>query len=318
MAHTAPTRDNIIAGPAKFTFDSKSLFSEGDAQYEVMTEQSDIRVSGAKIDEAVTDSMVRLTFRPDGRINSDIIALLWPYLNSNPGVGLFSTVDKALTIADVNSHLHTIKAAALTRMPDLIFSTEEPMIGEVEFTGLRLESSLATVADSMVTAATSGGTFADTAFDPAQIKRQYYYGALTGITGLTDVESLTGFRVSFPMEIARARLQSIGTYQYFLRSISCEVRFTPADTTAANLITALKVQDTGASVGTKRSANAVQFTITGADGVAYFTCPKMAVRSIGQRFGSGDNTLRPGEVSLIANRTFSTGAQVALATLAAS
>ncbi len=308
------SRESIIRGPGRVVFNSISFFSKDDFNVGLTVKTFRVATSAhGGVDERDDDFEAKLSFTPDGRLTNALIAVLWPYASSLPGSRLMSNTDKALTIHTAESHLHTMLAAGLTKMPDLILGATQTAVGQVEFTGLRANGEDVATADKVYTAATSGGTFTDSAFAPSGIITQPYTAVFTGVTGLTSFESEDGFRINFETDWEPEKVDSSGTLNYRLKDVRCRVRFKPVGPTADHILDALRIQGTGAGRGKTRNSG-VDLTITGQDTTTIFVL-KNANLNQGQ-FGFGPGVLRTGEVEMIANRGFSAGVPGALWTFA--
>lgn len=314
-----PLRSALIQGPAKvvYTYTPPSttvtFHCQDDITTNIIRRTVPIRTAiHGVIDQRDQDIALETSIRPDGRWSTDLISALWPYANSAIGDPLYvGAADKTLVLHGTDGAKHTWASAAVTKMPDLLFSTQATLIGEVGFTGLASDNSTWATASRLLTIGT-GASPVDTAFTVSGIKTQAYTGALTGVTGLTSFETLDGFRVSFNLETEDLSLDNQGVYQKVIRSVGVAVRCIPIGPTSAQILSALKIQDTGSVRGRSLDAGSSQFTITGADTIPYLTIPHCSVETGAFRFGSSAQALRVGEIALVATRNFSSGAQQAL------
>lgn len=299
------SRDSVVRGPGRIVVQSQSFFSKGDFAIENEVKTFNIENSAHGIVEARDDDFeARIGFEPDGRLTAEIIAILWPYASSLPGARLLSATDRPMAIHTAESHLITLVTCGLFKMPDLILSANKTAIGQCEWVGLRANGQDVSAADKLLTAATTGGTFTDSTFDPSEILTQPYTAAFTG-TGLTSFESEDGFRITFDASWDREPLDQCGTFNYRLQNVGCRVRFKPVGPSADNILDALRVQGTGAARGASRRTGSADLVITGLDGTTVFTL-KNANFNRGQ-FGFGSNALRTGEVEMVGMRSFTIG-----------
>lgn len=309
------SRVTPIRGPGRVVFNSASFFSKDDFSVAINTKTFDLRTSAHGItDTRDEDQELKLSFAPDGRLNSTIISALWPYASSAPGDKLMSATDVPLYIHTAESHLHTVLAAAVWKMPDIILSATETQIGQIEFIGLRANGEEYATDSKVYIAATSGGTFTDTNFATSGIVTQAYTSVFGAVTGLTSFESENGFQVSFDLQWEPEKIDSAGILNYRFKDLVVRCRCIPVGPTADDILDAIRVQGTGAGRGKSRSNIAADLTITGADTTTIITLKKMTLNQ-GQ-FAFGPTPLRTGEVEFVSTRYFSSGVPGARFTIA--
>lgn len=316
-------RSVILTGPAKCVTTypsgtSVTFFHKSNLEVKRVVETFRVGSQGQGDEERIGDYMHQVSIVPEGRWNANLIAALWPHLNKLPGAPLFGDTDRTLVLTGTDGVTQTMISAAVTKMPNLKFSAEESLIGAVEFTGLLGNNMDWDDASNRETAGT-GGTFTDSGYSNALIPTQEYLGALGAVTGFSSIDTLDGFDVQFNLRLNRFQTNRLGTYQYFFAGLDVAVNFIPVNISDANIkaATAGLAQLRGAALRANSNGTGA-FTIVGADGITYLTIPSASVKSSGVRWGLGDNFARPGEIAIVGNWTFSSGAQVALATFAAS
>lgn len=312
----ATSRSNVIVGPAKVTRNALSVHSQGNIEVREVLELFHIPVEAyGKIDSRAVDATVKISFTPDGRWSSDIRSLLFPHLNPTIGADIFTASDVPLTIHDSNSHLHTVIASALTKMPQIILSPKATMIGPVEFMGIRGTGADWNDADKLYTQAGTGGTLTDTAFAIADIKTQIYSGVWSGVTGFsTAFYTVDGWTVDFELDVAPIQIDEVGTVKAVISSVRAMAKCRPLGVTYANITAALKSQGTGGRRGRSLAAAAADLAITGEDAATIVTIKNANLYEGGFMFGS--TVVRDGELAWISSRPFTTGAPGAIATLA--
>jgi hypothetical protein len=313
------TRNDLIVGPAKVTFNGATFFTQGDIAVALDQETFNIETSPhGKIDERYIDIKAEATMTPAGQWNAAFISAVWEYYtNMVAGASIFGAADKPLVIkgTDTAKGTHTLIAAAPTKLPDIILSATKTMIGSMSFTGIRgLIGTTWSVADALYTVAASDGNIVDATFDAPDIITQPYTGIWTGITGFTTaIETETGWTISFDLQTEARQVDSLGTIDMKFKSINIMAKCVPIQPTADQILAALKVQGAGAVRGRSAAAGAAALTITGADTVAYCTIPLASLKSGGFRFGS--TVLRNNEIGFIGARPFASGVQSALFSL---
>lgn len=267
-----------------------------------------------QIDSRDDDMIATCSFTPDGRWNSATRSFLWPYLDPTIGSDPFGSSDTPTVIHDSNSHLHTIKASAVTQMPSITLSAVQSMIGQATITGIRGSAKDWNDADGIYTAAATGGTFTDSAFVVADIKTQDYTGAWGAVSGFTSIKTESGWIVDFETGIEFIKVDEIGTCKAALTNVSVLARCTPIGMTLASVLAALDFQETSSARGKSGNALASDLVITGADAATVVTLKSAKLVRAGFRFGS--RLLRDGEIGFVATRNFSSGVAGALCTLA--
>lgn len=319
----ALARVNYVVGPAKLVRSTGICFTKANFAVRLDKAMTPVVVDAyGQIDERDEDIIVKADFVPEGRWNSATRSFLWPYLNPTIGSDLFGTSDTPCLIHDSNSHLHTIIASAVTKMPSIKLSAKETMIGSAEISGVRSSTKGWADAASLYTVAASGGTLTDTGFSTDLIKIQTYVGVWTGITGFTTITTEQGWEIDFNTELHWVKCDDIGTVKATLKSVSVMAKCIPIGTPAAsvaatdqvNLDAAQYIQVTGGARGRSLNANGADLVITGADGTTIITIKNAGLVRAGYRFGS--DVLRQGEFGWVATRSFATGVAGALCTLA--
>jgi hypothetical protein len=313
MAATA--RSSIITGPARLLMSSASLHTKGDLDVQIIEETIPIETAPyGKIDERAVDAMIKISGTPDGRWSSAIRGILFPYLNPTIGSDIFTASDVPIAIHDQNAHIHTVVAAALTKMPSLTLSPKETMMGDFEFTGIRGTGKAWSDANGLYTVATTGGTLTDAAFTVAAIKTQIYSGIWTGITGFsTAFYTVDGWNIDFDLQVSPVQIDEVGTVKYVLSSVSAMAKCRPLGVTWANIEAAIKTQGSG-SRGMSLQSTAADLTITGADASTIIVLKNAALKSAGYKFGN--SVVRDGELAWVSTRSFASGVPAAIATMA--
>jgi hypothetical protein len=142
-------RSQVLRGPAIVQYNSQTFYSQADIRVEMVQEMFPIQVSHiGKADERVDKIMHRVRFVPDGRWTA--LSTLFPYATATIGSSVFGT-DKTLTIWTKDGYKRVYKAAAVTKMPNIMMSAVKTLLGEVEFTCIHAEASAWTDANSLYT-----------------------------------------------------------------------------------------------------------------------------------------------------------------------
>ena len=316
-------RSALVVGPARCIFTpnsgSAATFFTNDAfEVKLNTKRFEIQPQGfTQSDQRDEDRTVEFDVTPDGRWNSTIIAALWPYLNSLPGLSMPTNTDKTFIAHGADGGLLTVIASYLKKMPNVTLSAKKSMIGSAGFKGIVGSDMDPEDANSYLTYSASGGTIVDTAFSLAAIKTQPYSAAWGSVSGFESFYAEDGFEISFDMQSKEIQVDGLGTVGEVLQKVGVMVKCKPVGPTAAQILTALRFQGATNSLGRSHQAGGAALTITGGlDSVNIFTSPKMSLVEAGYRFGN--DVLRNGEVGFVANINPAAGVQGAIATLAAA
>lgn len=309
---------SLIAAAGRHLINARPFYTKGNFAWRVAEQHYKPEVDGIPADDGrVTKINVTASVTPEGRWNANLIAEFWPYLGTSyyQGEIVNKSADKTLVSHGADGGLLTVLNAVVTQMPEIVFSSDQSLLGSVEFSAALDDGADPDDADSLFTYAESGGTFADTTFALADIKTQAYKLTIADLTGLTDVVSSTGFRFTPRVTLDEVYYPDLGLLGWRFRKVEAALRFTPVGPTRANILAAAAIMGSGAVQGRSKYASAKQATLVGADGVTYLTMPKTVIIEHGYVFGQ---PLRTGEVALMALPNFSTGSYAGIATLAAS
>lgn len=294
-------RTAIITGPAFIEFDGGKFYSKGDIDTGLDLETFEILTSAhGKVDERVTNITANVSFEPAGEWEH--LAVLYPYGSTIHGASVFTGTDKPLKIHCLDGKLYTFKAAAVTQMPNITASATKTLLGQVRFTCLRADNSAWDTVDSFLTIAGSGAS-AETAFDPANIKTQPYVVAWGGSSPWNAIETSEGVAVDFDLSLQPIQTDTNGIIDMRFERLAVMARMVPLNAAESDILTALKIQGSGAARGRSLQSNSNDLTVTGT-GVS-ITLKKAQLKTAGYRFGA--ITLRNGEVGFVATKEFVSG-----------
>ena len=322
-------RDSIIIGAARFVFNAPAgactFYTPENNITKVPLKPKTIKIGAAGVAAASTrldDMAPIIDVQPDGRWNTANIAALWPYANAAAYARIFTNTDRTLLAHTQESHLLTMASVAVYKQPQINFSPVKSLIGPAQFALLRQNNVGWDTANSLLTYATSGGTFVDSTFVASGIKTQQYlgnWGTNSGIqAGFQSIETFedSGFVFTPTVSLKPVLLTGARTYNYLLTEIGVMVSFRPATITQLQMIAAIGVQGSGNLPGTEMGNGAgATFTITGADGINYCIINNAVAVEGGYAFGGEP---RNDMMSFIAQPSFTAGAMNPLFILAAS
>jgi hypothetical protein len=302
----AIARSAIVRGPGTVQLGTGPvIYSAGDIESAWELSQGEVpSAMFGTVDRVITDKIARTRLTPSGQLTANMVTSLFPHLNPTNGASIFGASDVPLKIHSRAGRLYTLLASAVTKMPDLILSPRKTALGQVEFSSVLKSEGEPTTADHYYTEASSA--WSDTSFATADIRRVVYSGAWNSLTILTE----DGWTVSFEVTLEPKRVDQFGTVDMDIVNIVARAKCRPVNLTAAQILTALRVQSTGAAIGgTLRQAQ--DLTISGT-GVAVVLKDTALVEG---PIAFGASTLRAGEIGFVANRAESTGTFGAIATI---
>lgn len=316
------TRTSLVSGPAKIVFGDAVMFSKEDFDVAIEKETMEVKTSAhGKVGERAIDVKAECSFTPEGRWTSTFIDAIWtPYANKVIGESIIGDTDKPLVMYGADGEVHTILAAGITKLPDVILSATKTLVGNITFNGVRKVGDYDwESADSLYTIGTGGAAgFVDSTFDPLNIKTQPYLGTWGAIGGFVGFDTEDGWTVSFDVQTAERKTDRHGLLDLRFVSIAVMAKCVPIGPTSAQILSALEVQGgraRGYDLGDNAADYVDELTIVGDDGTTYVTIPSASLKTAGYRFGP--TVLRNREIGFVAARTFSAGAQQALFTLGA-
>ncbi len=209
-----------------------------------------------------------------------------------------AAVQEPLVIHTFDGRKLTFHNAALVQMPSITGSAVQTLLGEVAFECFpKVNTSWAT-ANSIYTEAAAALT--DTTFDPAAIITQPYTVAW-GSSPWDALATKNGVQVSFTLALEAVETDSDGILTRRLAGIEVTAKLQPIGITLAQLLSKLKLQDTGAIRGRSLSGSDLNISATG----VYVRLYGAALIGGPQQFSSRLD--RIGELEFRATRTFSTG-----------
>jgi len=305
-------RSAIQRIPARLVYNSGtpvSLYAKQgtDIEQELVYAGVDTGAAGLGLtDKRDREMHYRIRITPDGRLTSAIAGLLYPYGNPTIGAGIFTDTDVTMSVHGQDASLDTYTSVALEMMPEMYFHPAKTLLGEATWLAIRGSGEDWSAANSLVTQANTGGTFADSGFTNAGIITQNYtltWGSVTGFASATDFYDGLTFQptVTFEDDVP-ARY---GLYNKRIKTVGAMVRGIPLGQTRQNILAALQAQGSGAARGGSRAANGATLTITGADASTPLVLYGAAL--VEQKQAWGITALRQGEVAWVATPTLTSG-----------
>lgn len=297
-------RTTIIRGPAKITYDSATFYSKGGISLTFTNSTFDKETDGFGIvNRAKTDLQIVVEFEPVGEIEE--LAKLYPYGSTAIGASIYGSTDKPLVIV-AQGNTYTINNAQITSLPNIRCTANNTAFGSIQFTGL-IENSgdPSTLADYY--AVTQSGTFADTVFDPSKLITAPYTATLGGST---TFYSEAGFEIAFDLSLTPVTVDGIGTVDMTLANLGATITCIPINAAYNAFDTYFGSLDAGEDLAS--ATLDISTTTTGGLNVDF---AGVQITDFQRRFSPNDN--RNGTLTMVAKRTFTTGAPNAMFTVAA-
>lgn len=294
-------RSQILRGPCLVQFQSQTFYSdEKGVKVDEMLDTFAINTSRfGKVDDRVDRMFHKVSFTPEGKWAS--LSYLFPYATALLGSSAFGT-DKTLTIWTLDGKKRVYKAAAVTKMPNLVLASTKTLFGEIEFTCLHAEASDPSAANSLFTDS-SASYPGDTGWAASDIITQPY--ELTwGVTSPWDAfRSRDGVKLNFNLQLEPETNDFHGLFDFTFQGLEVTADLQPEGVTPQDVSAALLMQDTGAARGRSLGSGGHNLNIS-ATGV-YVRVYNAAMKQGAQINNSKDRRVQP--VTFVATRSVTAG-----------
>lgn len=243
-------RSTIIAGPCQLTFDGSTFWSKGDVTLSPEFDLFPIQTSAhGQVDSRFRAKRYEVSFEPDGRVTSALIAVMWPWTTPTIGSSIFGATDKALVIIGRDGVIITLHNARITQMPSIRMGVGVTFAGPCKFTALLANSTDPTAAAAYLTVATSGYT--DTGWSASDILTQPATAAWGSSPWASFQVDSPGWEITPTLSLAPVTVDSLGVVDMTLQGLKVQAKAIPVGVTAANIIAAMSsTAALGASVST--------------------------------------------------------------------
>jgi len=296
-------RTTIVRGPCKLTYDSETFYSKGGVTLTQTNATFDKETDAyGNVGKSKTDLQIVVEFEPVGEIEA--LTVLFKHGNTAMGASIYGATDKPLVIVAADG-TYTVVNAQITQMPSVRCSANNTSFGSVQFTGLLAVNGDPSDLTDYITI--GAGASIGTAFDPSKIITAPYTATLGGSLAFM---SEAGFEISFDLSLNPVMVDGIGTVDMSLQNLGATITCIPTGIAKDSFQTYFGSLDAGEDL-----ASATLDISTATVGGLNFDCAAVQVIDAQSRFSPTDNRL--GQVTFAAKRTFSTGAPVALFTIAA-
>lgn len=296
-------RTTIVRGPCKITYDGATFYSKAGVVLTTTNATFDKETDAYGIvSKAKTDFQMVVEFEPVGEIES--LTVLFPHGNTAMGASIYGASDKPLVIVSADK-TYTILNAQITQMPTISCSANKTAFGSVQFTGLlKIGGDPSAIEDYYTTGA---GASIGTAFNPALMITAPYVATLGALDPFMSAE---GFEISFDLALSPVVVDGIGTVDMSMQGLGCNITCVPTGIDQLDFDTYFDALNAGNDL----ASTALDISTTTVGGLN-FDCAAVQVTELQRNFSAADNRL--GTLTMSAKRTFNTGAQVALFTVAA-
>jgi hypothetical protein len=302
-------RSLLAGGPAYVNFNGVNIQLLDDSKLEVapVTDVISAALYG-EIDEVYTDLIVRGAGTP---VNYTNLAVLWPYLQPTIGQRIFGSSDVPFQWLSNNGDAITVRAGAITRMPDLILGVDKPVLGPMEISGVVGTGLDPNTSNSYYTIQT-GQSFSAPALDVSKLGRQKYTAAWGSFTGFTSLQAQDHWTITHELKLEPVKIQG-RTVDMRIVSYRAMAKCKPAEPTMANIDAALTAQGGNALHGARLGSNSADLVITGQNNISV-TVKNAALKTAGFVFGA--KPLRNGEIGFVSTINVGSGTGTAALVLA--
>lgn len=276
-----------------------TIFTKDDVVVTTSVDTFEIETSAfGKVDERRVERKVEVSFTPAGMLggSGNSVASLFPYLTTKIGESIFGDSDISCVVADSKGRGITIKASAITKMPDLMLSATKTMLGSMTITGIQEDNSEWDGQFSIVSP--TGAGFNEGAFDLEKILTQPY--SLSHDLLGTNIGTLDGIDISLSMSTTPITTDAEGIVDYVFTKLDVQASFTPIGLPHSAIIDALQFQGAGARRGSSLNESSSDLVLAGLETGATVTLKSAAIKSSGLVFSATKQ--RNGQLTAIATR----------------
>jgi hypothetical protein len=266
-------RTTIITGPALVTFGGQTFWSKGDITLKPVVEKFDIPTSSfGSVDKRIRDKRFEVTFEPEGRFTTALLAVLYPYAATNIGASIYGSTDRALVIHSRSGIRVTLHNAALTTLPSLRFAVGSTITGSVTFTAL-LKKDTDTGSGGAYFAVASATYPGDSAFSSSAILTRGYTATWLRATTDVDLPTREGWEIAFDLSLEPVIVDGIGTVDMRLSELRVTASCIPVGLSEEDILTSMQhAQVMGSSI---QDSQALEIAAEG--GGAFFSMPNVAL-----------------------------------------
>lgn len=218
---------------------------------------------GGEHDDTLVDLVYKISGRPKAVWNATYRAALLPdaYLNWSTAGGLLcGLANREVDILGSDSNGFTFTRCALTKLPDLFLGLGQPLYSEIEYTACLGTGKNLTDVDALYQL---NQTPWDQSDYPATNQEAECSAAWGAVQDWNNIFAEQGFKLTHELKTNPVKQGNI-TVDHRIASYRAMISFTPQQPSTAELLAAFALQGANAGIGTRRSANAADFVVTGA------------------------------------------------------
>lgn len=329
------SRLSLVKGPAictylspfdqatTITFSVKEDFSFKDVVETMIISTSD----AAHADERAIEAYSEASIVPAGIWKANVLdAIYAPFASYRRGASLLTATNLPFVANAVDGEIHTMTAAAITKLPDLFLSAKKTLIGSMTLKGFRGLATGWNDANSLRTIAATGGTGVDAAFAPGNVLVQPYSATWGSVAGFSAFDTQEGWTISFAIKTQEIETDAAGKIDIAFDEISVMAKCVPIGPTSTQILNAMKFQGLVAPQGRGMSLQQAQtngtvnpdLVISGVNdaGATTITIGAAQLKTSTDQFGPFK--LRTGEIGFVATRKFIAGVPQALFSMTAA
>lgn len=264
------------------------------------------------IDQRRNNVPISLTFQPVGVINAQLIPIYWPHLSLPIGASLFGADDATCEIFPVDGkEALTLKAVAITNMPDIIISATKTTLGELTMTSLLGNEASWSDATARYAYFATKNFPSPGEIDIANIPTMPAHVAWGD--GFTDIKTGEGVTFAFNMETNNEECDEDGIFDVTLSNISVSATLSPLTTTVGALLTRMGLQGAGVLRGTSTAGHDLTGQASRIGGLKV-KLPSARLANLPLNFGM--TSRRIGELTFQGFRTGGSAAEISMVTAA--
>jgi hypothetical protein len=302
-------RTLILRGPAMVTFNGATMFSQGDIEVPISVEAYPINVDAiGYVGSHRKERRCSISFTPSGQwdsVGAPLSVLYNFYRTMPPGSSIYSPIGQSpvdmpiLLTSLVDGVTVQGNAAAITKLPDLILSTQKTIMGPITFEVIGTNNVPWSTAQSLITLGSVSTPVSTSPFNPANIVTNSFSLAISGLTGYTNFQTQDGVVVSFDLTTKEQETDTDGIVDRYFQEIKVSARCIPLGMTEAQMIAAMQIQG-GSAVRGSSLTGTNDLVITSATGHPIVTLNKPGLMS--SRLVYASSKARMGEVVFEATR----------------
>lgn len=253
----------VVGGPCKINDNGNVIYFEDDV---LLTPKPTYRAIpsavGGEHDSTLVDLVWEITGRPSAVWNATYQSTLLPSAFTNWSVAnglMCGFANRPVTVLGSDSNGFTFTRACLTKMPELFLGLGKSLYGEVTWTAFLGQGKQLTDNDAFYQTNATAWTQADYPTTHWENECTATWGALGDWSNVFAEE---GFTLTHELGTTPVKQGNI-TIDFKINKYRAMMGFKPQEPTVADTLTAFALQGASAGIGTRLSANANDFVVTG-------------------------------------------------------